>query len=349
MGVGPTHLENLIDQFLDYLVAERGASPATVSAYSDTLRRLLRFLAGACAKPGNAGQRSAESKSELGFKTSAGIGLGMPPSSRGSENHGLCRAGPREDGRAAEEHRASSKPGDGRRNNTCTRQSFFGCVNGRLDQAADGPVRYPCTTASSSLSWPDSGFPASGSIHFDQITTADLRASIASLRRDGLSAASIARHVHAIRSFWRFVVETYDLSGNAALPLRAPKPERRIPDILSEDECLRLLDATTHSHYRLDRVRDRVLLKLMLVTGLRRSEDPSPTTTPRTGASSLGEPRAGSGARCLCPRTYAAISNLGWSSALTATMRDYLRPGQVAAWMLKQSTGRCVDSRSWQA
>jgi len=107
---------------------------------------------------------------------------------------------------------------------------------------------------------------------FEQLTTPHLRSFIAQVKRTGVSNATIARHVHAIRSFWRFVVETYDFGHNAALPLRAPKPDHRVPQVLSADECQSLIDASEKNYYRLYRIRDRVLLKLMLVIGLRRGE-----------------------------------------------------------------------------
>ncbi|NSW58312.1 MAG: tyrosine-type recombinase/integrase [Armatimonadetes bacterium] len=107
---------------------------------------------------------------------------------------------------------------------------------------------------------------------FEDVTTATLRRFVSSLKVAGAANSSVGRHVHAIRSFWRFVVETYDLGTNASLPLRAPKPDHRIPTVLSPDECQALINACEHNHYRLYRVRDRVLVKLMCVVGLRRSE-----------------------------------------------------------------------------
>ncbi|MBC7286837.1 MAG: tyrosine-type recombinase/integrase [Armatimonadetes bacterium] len=109
-------------------------------------------------------------------------------------------------------------------------------------------------------------------LHFEEITTAELRRFISFVGYNGAKPETVARHVHAIRSFWRFVVETYELGTNAALPLRAPKPQHRIPEVLSEDECRRLLEAADKRHYRLYRVRDRLLLELMMVTALRRGE-----------------------------------------------------------------------------
>ncbi len=107
---------------------------------------------------------------------------------------------------------------------------------------------------------------------FESISTANLRRFIAWLKRTEVSNATIARHVHGLRSFWRFVVETHDLGANAALPLRAPRPDHRVPNVLTAEECKRLIAAAEKNHFRLYRIRDRVLLKLMLLVGFRRSE-----------------------------------------------------------------------------
>jgi len=107
---------------------------------------------------------------------------------------------------------------------------------------------------------------------FETVRTADLRRLVSDIKQTGASNARIARHVHAVRSFWRFVVETYDLGSNAALPLRAPKPDHRVPQVLSPEECQKLIDAAGRNYYKLYRIRDRALLKLMLVIGLRRGE-----------------------------------------------------------------------------
>ena len=107
---------------------------------------------------------------------------------------------------------------------------------------------------------------------FSNVTTAQLREFVASVRHAGVSNATIARHVHALRSFWRFAVETYDLGTNASLPLRAPKPDHRVPQVLSAEECQRLIDAVEKRHFKLHRVRDRVFVKLMCLVGFRRGE-----------------------------------------------------------------------------
>ena len=151
--------------------------------------------------------------------------------------------------------------------------------------------------------------------HFEDVTTPLLRQFVAWLSRSGASNATVARHVHALRSFWRFVVETYDLGTNAALPLRAPKPDHRLPQVLSVEDCQRLIAAAEKRHYRLYRVRDRVLLKLMLLVGLRRAE----VIAARVTDYSHGE------------RTLAVVMSKGRRSRVVPLPADLC--GDIEAWL----------------
>ncbi len=259
--------DELINQFRDYLLGERAASPATVSAYMTTLSRLLEFLSSNAspakvsdverARPTVARRSPDPRRPAANVDDAVGQGQGQQASSCYSL-HQTDGAGLRAETLLP---RPSAFPANGRR----TRGSALPADESRLPLGTSpNPVQAP----------PACGVPPRSQAlpRFEDVTTADLRRFIGSLSEKGLSPATVARHIHAIRSFWRFVVETYDLGHNAALPLRAPKPEHRIPRVLTEEECRRLLEATGRRHYRLYRIRDRVLLKLMMVTGLRRGE-----------------------------------------------------------------------------
>ncbi|MGC9320383.1 MAG: tyrosine-type recombinase/integrase, partial [Armatimonadota bacterium] len=106
----------------------------------------------------------------------------------------------------------------------------------------------------------------------EQVTTALLRRFVVHLKSTGIRNSTVARHIHGLKSFWRYIVETYDLQSDPTLSLRTPRVEHRIPDVLSEDECQRLLEACEENHFSLYRVRDRAMLKLMMILGLRRGE-----------------------------------------------------------------------------
>lgn len=114
----------------------------------------------------------------------------------------------------------------------------------------------------------DNDFPTD----HEEITTAVLRKFVAHVKRTGIKNATVARHIHALKSFWRYLVETHDLQKDPTLPLKTPRVQHKIPDVLSQDECQRLLEACEKNHFSLYRVRDRAILKLMMILGLRRGE-----------------------------------------------------------------------------
>jgi len=85
-----------------------------------------------------------------------------------------------------------------------------------------------------------------------------------------LSARSRARKVSALRNFFAFLVEEERVEENPCAYLPTPKLPRRLPQILTEQEVLALLEAP-----RLDKpagYRDRAMLEVLYGSGLRVSE-----------------------------------------------------------------------------
>jgi integrase/recombinase XerD len=89
----------------------------------------------------------------------------------------------------------------------------------------------------------------------------------------GLSRATRARRLSAIRQLFRFAFDEGWRPDNPALRLQGPGRAPGLPKILSEAEVLRLLDAArTRGRSEADRLRDTVLFELLYATGLRVSE-----------------------------------------------------------------------------
>ena len=98
---------------------------------------------------------------------------------------------------------------------------------------------------------------------------ADLRAFLAS-RHGQLSARSLGRKLAAIRTFYRFCLETKLIDASPAERIASPVVEKRLPKFLDRDEITALLSALdSESDLGL---RDRALLELLYATGLRVSE-----------------------------------------------------------------------------
>lgn len=90
------------------------------------------------------------------------------------------------------------------------------------------------------------------------------------LRRKGLKNTSLARNISSLRGFFDYLVQERRLASNPAELLDGPKLSRKLPEVLSRDEVLRLL-AEPDIGDRLGH-RDRTMLELLYACGLRVSE-----------------------------------------------------------------------------
>jgi len=90
------------------------------------------------------------------------------------------------------------------------------------------------------------------------------------LRNAGLGARSRARHLVAIRGFYRFLVHEKVIGRDPSRLIDLPKLSLRLPDVLSVDEVSRLLAAPDTN--RPAGSRDAAMLELLYAAGLRVSE-----------------------------------------------------------------------------
>jgi integrase/recombinase XerD len=100
--------------------------------------------------------------------------------------------------------------------------------------------------------------------------TALILRHLITLRNDGLAARSRARHLVAIRGFYRFIVQEKKLALDPAKLLDLPKSGLKLPDVLSVEEVRRLLNAP-NSHTP-SGIRDAAMLEVLYAAGLRVSE-----------------------------------------------------------------------------
>src|SRR5688572_11463166 len=91
------------------------------------------------------------------------------------------------------------------------------------------------------------------------------------------SAKSLARHLSAMRGFFKFLVREREIERDPTELIDRPKLARRLPKILSTDEVLRIIETTTRptsssasAVFRSSR--DRAMLMLLYSSGLRVSE-----------------------------------------------------------------------------
>jgi len=102
------------------------------------------------------------------------------------------------------------------------------------------------------------------------LAASDLADFIQSLSGEGLGPRSVARTVHAVRGFYRFLVREGRLDVDPMENLRAPRTFRALPRYLSAaqiEALLRSPDIETPLG-----LRDQALLEVLYATGLRVSE-----------------------------------------------------------------------------
>jgi len=97
-----------------------------------------------------------------------------------------------------------------------------------------------------------------------------MTALLSRLVTEGLSARSVARHLSAIRGFFKFLVRERVLEEDPSQLLDRPRLGRKLPRGLSFEEVERLLEAPSAETEQ--GRRDRAMLHVMYAAGLRVSE-----------------------------------------------------------------------------
>jgi integrase/recombinase XerD len=103
-----------------------------------------------------------------------------------------------------------------------------------------------------------------------ELAQADLSDFIVSLGAEGLAPRSVARSVHAVRGYYRFLVREGRIEIDPMENLRAPRAFRALPRYLTTAQVDALLEGPDVAT-PLGR-RDRALLEVLYATGLRVSE-----------------------------------------------------------------------------
>jgi integrase/recombinase XerD len=93
---------------------------------------------------------------------------------------------------------------------------------------------------------------------------------LSTLKRKGLSARSVARHLAAVRGFHRFLEAEELCSKDPTEDIDTPRPARRLPVFLTLEEVESLLAAPDTKSP--ESIRDRAMLEVLYATGLRVSE-----------------------------------------------------------------------------
>ena len=103
-----------------------------------------------------------------------------------------------------------------------------------------------------------------------KLDTQLIREYLGYLHDQSIQKASIARKISTIRSFCRYLCRQNVLQFNPAKPIRSPKVPECIPNYLTVEDCVTLIEAADLSTPK--GRRDRAILELLYACGLRVSE-----------------------------------------------------------------------------
>ncbi|HNV87594.1 MAG TPA: tyrosine recombinase XerC [Methylotenera sp.] len=101
------------------------------------------------------------------------------------------------------------------------------------------------------------------------LQTNHIRRFIASLHSKGLGGKSIARMLSSWRGFFDFLVNRKGFTNNPVIGLRAPKSPKTLPQALSIEQAVKLVDISDDDILG---IRDHAILELFYSSGLRLSE-----------------------------------------------------------------------------
>lgn len=109
--------------------------------------------------------------------------------------------------------------------------------------------------------------------NFTQAGENDIVTYLSNCEAEGLSRATRARRLSAIKQIYRFAFEEGWRETNPTLRLKGPAKVKKLPTTLSEHDVERLLStAAQHGRTPAEKARNACLMELLYATGLRVSE-----------------------------------------------------------------------------
>ena len=115
------------------------------------------------------------------------------------------------------------------------------------------------------------GFLSDNKKSVKEVDVALIRGYLLELTNSGLSKSTIKRNIAALKHFYKFLFLRNYISNEPFELITSPKQEEKLPDFLSDDEIVQLLEANRRRTDELSS-RDQAILELMFASGLRASE-----------------------------------------------------------------------------
>lgn len=102
------------------------------------------------------------------------------------------------------------------------------------------------------------------------ISEQDLEDYVKYLEDNKFAAATVSRNIASLKAFYHYMVQEGVVPEDHSEPLKAPKIEKKIPEIMSPDEVVRLLEQPSGDTPK--EIRDKAMLELLYATGIRVTE-----------------------------------------------------------------------------
>lgn len=103
-----------------------------------------------------------------------------------------------------------------------------------------------------------------------KITETNLNSYVLSLEKDGMSPASVSRHIASMKSFMLFLLKRGSINGDPSERIKSPKVIKKSPQILDKEQIVSLLNQPDTKTKK--GIRDKAMLELMYATGMKVSE-----------------------------------------------------------------------------
>ena len=103
-----------------------------------------------------------------------------------------------------------------------------------------------------------------------KVTETNLNSYVLHLEKEQFAPATISRNIASIKAFYHYLYKKGKVNEDVSENLKAPKLEKKMPEIMSMQEVNRLLEQPLGKTPK--EIRDKAMLELLYATGIRVSE-----------------------------------------------------------------------------
>ncbi|MDE5871433.1 MAG: tyrosine-type recombinase/integrase [Muribaculaceae bacterium] len=104
------------------------------------------------------------------------------------------------------------------------------------------------------------------------VSTAEVRAWLAEMARNGLSPRSLRRKTQAVRAFFRWIQKQGEIKNNPAADVQLAKIGRKLPEFVREQEMEEILDRPVQGGDPALNIRNKLIINILYSCGIRRDE-----------------------------------------------------------------------------